>query len=150
MVDQGTLMDGGGGRAVWEVAVVERPRSRAAEVLASVPAIIAGAGEKAAWRFLEFFTANIRNKNTRRAYAHAVRLFCAWLGERGISDLAAVNPVLVAAYVEHLGRELSKPSCYGACENAAKVRDGAFCKPPRQKALRRAYQLHRMPRPSPA
>jgi hypothetical protein len=30
-----------------------------------VPAVIAAAGEKASWRFAEFFTANIRNKNTR-------------------------------------------------------------------------------------
>lgn len=95
---------------LWEVAVVTKPRTRSAEVLASVPAIIAGAGERAAWRFLEFFTASIRNRNTRRAYARAVRSFCEWLGERGINDLAEVNPVVVAAYVEHLGRKLSKPS----------------------------------------
>ena len=29
--------------------------------LERLPAAIAGAGEKAAWRFIEFFTANIRN-----------------------------------------------------------------------------------------
>ena len=29
-----------------------------------LPAVIVRAGEKAAWRFIEFFTANIRNKNT--------------------------------------------------------------------------------------
>jgi site-specific recombinase XerD len=32
-----------------------------------VPALIAAAG----WRYVEFFTANIRNPNTRRAYARA-------------------------------------------------------------------------------
>jgi len=37
----------------------------------ALPALIAGAGERAAWRFLEFFTVNIRNKNTRAAYARA-------------------------------------------------------------------------------
>lgn len=94
----------------WELAVVEKPRTRSAEVLASVPALIAGAGDRAAWRFLEFFTANIRNKNTRRAYAHAVRLFCDWLADKGIDDLSTVNPVMVAAYVEHLGEQLAKPS----------------------------------------
>ena len=36
-----------------------------------VPAMIAAAGEKAAWRFIDFFTANIRNPNTRRAYLRA-------------------------------------------------------------------------------
>ena len=36
-----------------------------------VPALIADAGEPAAWRFVEFFTANINNDHTRRAYARA-------------------------------------------------------------------------------
>jgi hypothetical protein len=39
-----------------------------------LPALIAGAGQKAARRFLEFFTVNIRNKNTRAAYEQAVRI----------------------------------------------------------------------------
>jgi hypothetical protein len=34
-----------------------------------VPALIADLGEQASWRYVEFFTANIRNPNTRRAYA---------------------------------------------------------------------------------
>jgi hypothetical protein len=40
-----------------------------------VPALIADAGDQAAWRYLEFFTANIRNPNTRRAYARACQQF---------------------------------------------------------------------------
>jgi hypothetical protein len=32
-------------------------------------ALIAAVGERASYRFLEFFTANIRNPNTRRACA---------------------------------------------------------------------------------
>ncbi len=36
------------------------------------PAIIAAAGGRASLRFLEFFAANIRNPNTRRAYSRAV------------------------------------------------------------------------------
>ena len=36
-----------------------------------VPALIADPGDPAAWRYIEFFTANIRNPNTRRAYARA-------------------------------------------------------------------------------
>ena len=31
------------------------------------PALIAADGERASYRFFEFFTANIRNPNTRRA-----------------------------------------------------------------------------------
>lgn len=63
------------------------------------PAPIARAGEKAAYRFLEFFTARIRNKHTRQAYGHAVRQFFDWCDERGLA-LTQLNPVLVAAYIE--------------------------------------------------
>ena len=42
-----------------------------------VPALIADLGEEAAWRYVEFFTANIRNPNTRRAYARACNRFFA-------------------------------------------------------------------------
>ena len=42
-----------------------------------VPALIADAGEPAAaWPYIEFFTANIRNPNTRRAYVGAVSRRC--------------------------------------------------------------------------
>jgi hypothetical protein len=43
-----------------------------------LPALIAGAGERAAWRFLEFFTVTIRNPNTRAAYARAAGKFLRW------------------------------------------------------------------------
>jgi hypothetical protein len=36
------------------------------------PALIAAAGDQARKRFYEFFTANIRNPHTRRAYARSV------------------------------------------------------------------------------
>lgn len=61
-------------------------------------------------RFWEFFTVNIRNPNTRRAYFKAVETFAAWCAERGLHDLAAVTPMHVAAYVELLGRTHSKPT----------------------------------------
>jgi hypothetical protein len=41
-----------------------------------VPAMIAAASDQASWRYIEFFTANIRNPHTRRAYGRAcVRFF---------------------------------------------------------------------------
>jgi hypothetical protein len=43
--------------------------------LSSLPALVAVAGESAGRRFLEFFVANIRNPNTRRAYSQAATLF---------------------------------------------------------------------------
>jgi len=35
---------------------------------AGLPAIISAAGERASFRFIEFFTANIRNSNTREHF----------------------------------------------------------------------------------
>jgi hypothetical protein len=59
--------------------VVTLPETSALEVSRSssglVPAMIAAGGEQASWRYIEFFTANIRNKNTRRAYARACARF---------------------------------------------------------------------------
>jgi integrase/recombinase XerD len=68
--------------------------------LTSLPAPIVEAGEKVTRCFLEFFTATIRNRNTRFAYARAVAQFFAWCEERGVS-LANLQPMIVAAYIEH-------------------------------------------------
>jgi len=70
-----------------------------------VPALFAAAGERAVRRFLEFFTANIRNKNTRTAYAQAVWRFSAWCESHRFA-LEQLTPVLVATYIEELGQEL--------------------------------------------
>jgi site-specific recombinase XerD len=74
-----------------------------------VPSVIAGAGERAKRRFLEFFTANIRNANTRAAYARAVGDFFNWLDERGVS-MERVEPIVVAAYIEKMQRDFSAPT----------------------------------------
>jgi site-specific recombinase XerD len=73
------------------------------------PALIADAGEAAAWRYIEFFTANIRNLNTRRAYARACRQFFAWCEDRGLT-LTTIRPFDVAAYIEMLQRTHSPPA----------------------------------------
>jgi site-specific recombinase XerD len=65
---------------------------------------------RAATCTLEFFTAHIRNPHTRKAYATAAREFAAWCAARGITALAAVQPVHVAAYVEGLQGQLAAPS----------------------------------------
>jgi hypothetical protein len=41
----------------------------------ALPMAIAAQGERASRRFIEFFTATIRNRNTRMAYARAVKDF---------------------------------------------------------------------------
>ena len=45
---------------------------------AAIPAIVLAAGEKGAYRFLEFFAADIRNRNTRMAYYRAACTFFEW------------------------------------------------------------------------
>src|SRR5271156_5836905 len=57
------------------------------------PVLIAAAGERARLRFLEFFTANIRNPHTRRAYARGVGEFLAWCESAGVASIAGVQPV---------------------------------------------------------
>jgi integrase/recombinase XerD len=61
-------------------------------------------------RFWEFFTVNIRNPHTRRAYFKAVSGFAAWCEEKRLQDLAAVTPMHVAAYIEQLGKTHAKPT----------------------------------------
>jgi hypothetical protein len=73
-----------------------------------VPALIADAGEPAAWRYIEFFTANIRNPNTRRAYARACSQFFAWCEDRGLT-LTTIRPYDVSLYVEGLRQTHSAP-----------------------------------------
>jgi len=75
----------------------------------AVPQLIRGAGRKAATRFLEFFAANIRNRNTREAYYRALTDFFAWCDDRGFA-LIDIEPVVVAAYVEYLGDIYAKPT----------------------------------------
>jgi integrase/recombinase XerC len=76
----------------------------------TLPALVAAAGDDAEQRFLEFFTANIRNPHTRRAYAQATREFLAWCDAAGAPSIASVQPMHVAAYIEQLARERSAPT----------------------------------------
>ena len=76
----------------------------------ALPALIASADETARRRFLEFFAVTIRNPHTRRAYARAAGDFLAWIAARGVSSLAGVQPLHVAAWIEALGGELAAPS----------------------------------------
>jgi integrase/recombinase XerD len=76
----------------------------------SLPVLIRRAGEKASWRFVEFFTANIRNKNTRSAYAQAVGQFFQWCEARRVHELEQIRPVLIASYIEELHTQRSAPT----------------------------------------
>ena len=61
-------------------------------------------------RMRDFFSSHIRNPNTRRAYREAVRQFSVFCAEIGIVDLAQVEPVHVAAFVELQLKTQSKPT----------------------------------------
>jgi site-specific recombinase XerD len=65
---------------------------------------------KAAKRVLEFFTAQINNDHTRKAYLNVVRRFAAWCEQLGIGQLADVQPVHVAAFITQLQEGLAPPT----------------------------------------
>jgi len=75
----------------------------------ALPAAIIVQGERTARRFIEFFTATIRNRNTRTAYARAVKQFFDWCEDHrlGLDD---IEPIAIAAYIEQLGTNVAKPT----------------------------------------
>jgi len=76
----------------------------------SLPAIIVEAGQATSKRFIEFFTASIRNPNTRSAYVRAVRDFFLWCDKNNVGPLIDIEPVHIAAYVETLSARRSAPT----------------------------------------
>ena len=90
-----------------EIVAVGPQGSNALDARHQVPQLYAPDAQ-AAVRTFEFFTVNIRNPNTRKAYARAAAEFAAWCGDRGITDVRQVQPVHVAAYLE--GLQVAAPS----------------------------------------
>lgn len=97
-----------------EISLAKEPRTLAG--LSPRPPVLFLPNERASERFFGFFTAHIRNKNTRRAYYKAACRFSDWCEGRKVADLAEVKPHHVATYIEMLGtawpqgQGLSKPS----------------------------------------
>jgi site-specific recombinase XerD len=83
-------------------------RSRAS--FPNLPVLVDTSGAAAGGRFIDFFTSNIRNRNTREAYRRAVNQFLSWCDDQGVASLAAVAPLHVATWIELLGRESSAPT----------------------------------------
>jgi site-specific recombinase XerD len=69
------------------------------------PALIERAGKRTLLRFAEFFTVHISNANTRQAYARALKSFLAWCEQRGVTEIARVQPLHVAGYREVLRQQ---------------------------------------------
>ena len=103
-------------------AIIEHPATPTPAPAADtyiVPALITDAGgEQAAWRYVEFFTANINNDHTRRAYARACSRFFAWCENRGL-PLTTIRPFDVAAWVKELQQKHGAP---GVKQQLAAVR----------------------------
>lgn len=79
-------------------------------VLPNIPTLIAACNEKARFRFLEFFTAQIRNPNTRRSYAKAAAEFLHWCEQYGVRSMETITPIHVAGWIEEMGSSLSAPT----------------------------------------
>lgn len=76
-----------------------------------LPQLLQNADEIAQRAFLEFFAAQIRNPNTRRAYMRAVSDFCDGMQNMaGITHISDIEPIHVAAWIEVMGKELSAPT----------------------------------------
>lgn len=68
------------------------------------------AGERVTARFFEFFTAQIHNPNTRRAYARGIGHFLRWCEAQGVASLSTITPVHVGVYVKELSQSKSAPT----------------------------------------
>src|SRR5258707_9417416 len=68
-----------------------------------IPELIAAAGPEVTETYIDFFTATIRNRNTRAAYARACWQFFDWCAAHGL-ELTSVRPFHVAAWIEDDGR----------------------------------------------
>ena len=77
---------------------------------AAVPATVAQSGNPAARRFLEFFAVTIRNPNTRMSYYRACCRSLAWCDSNGLAELADIEPLHVATYIETLQATFEKPT----------------------------------------
>ena len=75
-----------------------------------LPARLFAPTPKAARRVLEFFTAQINNDHTRKAYLNATRRFAEWCEAHDLDELAQVQPFHVAAFVKELQGQFSPPT----------------------------------------
>ena len=75
-----------------------------------MPAELFAPTPKAQKRVVEFFTAQVNNDHTRRAYVNATRRFSDWCAGQGIEHLSSVQPVHVAAFLKQLQGEVSAPT----------------------------------------
>jgi site-specific recombinase XerD len=85
-----------------DIIIVPSPALISAPLFAPTP--------KAAKRVVEFFTAQVNNDHTRRAYVNATRRFADWCEDHGLDELASVQPFHVAAFVKELEGKFTPPT----------------------------------------
>ncbi|MGO7360231.1 site-specific integrase [Rhizobium ruizarguesonis] len=80
--------------------------------ISDVPNVVVAyfAAPNARDRFLDFFTAQIRNVNTRRAYAKAAVEFLSWCELQGAAPLESITPIHVAGWIEELTKSHAAPA----------------------------------------
>ena len=78
--------------------------------IATTPPTLFLGQARAAERFFDFFTSNIQNKHTRRAYYNAASKFSEFCAGHGVQNLEHVKPVHVAGYIESLREGFAKPT----------------------------------------
>ncbi len=104
-------MDAESPAAGQELAPTPKPTSGpVATTRVVLPAILTSAGDDAVTRFAEYFTVTIQNPHTRRAHFRNALAFLRWCEDRGVRDLKAIKPMMVAAFIEHLKPTHAKPS----------------------------------------
>ncbi|HEY7333562.1 MAG TPA: hypothetical protein VH639_01670 [Bryobacteraceae bacterium] len=91
--------------AIWRRFSALKPSFSAHAVL--LPVIFAST-PKAAKRVLEFFTAQINNDQTRKAYMNAARRFADWCEVHGVGQLAQVQPIHIAAFTKEFSENLRR------------------------------------------
>ncbi len=92
-----------------DISLLPGNRQLGAANLHNPPALFVDAGERTWQKFIEFFTADIRNRNTREAYARAVAQFSRWSTARKLA-LRDIGPIHVASYIEERGLTAERPT----------------------------------------
>jgi site-specific recombinase XerD len=75
-----------------------------------VPARLFAPTPKAGRRVVEFFTVQINNDHTRKAYLNAAQRFAEWCEGHDLRELADVQPFHVAAFVKELQGQFTTPT----------------------------------------
>jgi site-specific recombinase XerD len=90
------------------------PQRRTQLTVAPAPALLPtplfAPTPRAARRFVEFFTAQINNDHTRKAYLNATQRFAAWCEIHSLHQLADVQPFHAASFVKDLQSQFSPPT----------------------------------------